>query len=78
MRHIDKGKEAFSWSLESSSIGIGAGIAGILGGIIAKSFGFKPVFISVAILGITSSLLLLLIAKEILPKEKVFPFPKIF
>ena len=29
MRHIDKGKEAFSWSLESSSIGIGAGIAGI-------------------------------------------------
>jgi len=78
MRHVDKGKEAFSWSLESSSIGIGAGIAGILGGIIAKSFGFVPVFISVTILGIISSLLLLLIAKEILPKEKVFPFPKIF
>jgi uncharacterized membrane protein YfcA len=34
-RHIDKGKEGFEWSLETTSIGTGAGIAGGLGGIIA-------------------------------------------
>ena len=78
VRHVDKGKEAFTWGLESSAIGIGAGIAGIVGGIVAKIFGYVPVFISVTILGIISSLLFFLIAKEILPKEKVFPFPKIF
>lgn len=78
VRHIDKGKEALSWGMESSAIGIGSGIAGILGGLIAKIFGFLPVFILVSVLGIISSLLLFLIAKEILPKEKIFTFPKIF
>src|SRR3989344_6231300 len=32
-RHIDKGKEAFEWSIETTSIGAGAGIAGGIGGL---------------------------------------------
>lgn len=76
VRHIDKGKEALSWGLESSAIGIGTGIAGILGGLIAKLFGFTPLFIGVFVLGIISSLLLFLISKDLIPKDKVFPFPK--
>ena len=75
-RHIDKKREALTWGLESSSVGIGTGIAGILGGTIAKVFGFTPLFIGVCIMGIVASLLILLIANNLIPKEKVFPLPK--
>lgn len=76
VRHVDKGKEALSWGLESSAIGIGAGIAGILGGTIAKFFGFTPLFIGVFSLGVISGLLLFLISKDLIVKDKVFPIPK--
>ena len=76
VRHMDKGKEAMTWGIESSSLGIGAGAAGILGGIIAKTFGFVPLFIGVSVLGIISALLFFLIKKDIIPKDKVFPIPK--
>jgi MFS family permease len=76
VRHVDKGKEALSWGLESSAIGIGAGIAGILGGTIAKFFGFIPLFILVFVFGIVSIILLLLIFKDLIPKDKIFPIPK--
>lgn len=75
-RHIDKGKEAQSWALDSSAIGIGAGVAGIIGGLVAKTFGFIPLFLGVCILGIISALLCLLIKKDLLPKEKVILIPK--
>jgi len=74
-RHIKKGKEALSWSLDSSALGLGTGVAGIVGGIVAERFGFTPLFLGVSILGIIAALLLLLIKKEILPKERVFPMP---
>lgn len=76
IRHTDKGKEALSWGLESSSIGIGAGIAGILGGIVAKSFGFTPLFIGVFILGMISAFLCFLIKRGLLPKEEITSIPK--
>lgn len=76
IRHIDKGKEAMTWGIESSSLGIGIGIAGIVGGIVAKSFGFIPLFIGVSVLGIIATLLFLLIAKDLIPKEKIFPVLK--
>lgn len=75
-RHIEGGKEAQSWALDSSALGIGVGIAGIVGGITAKIFGFVPLFISVGILGIISALLCLLIRKELLPKRKLILIPK--
>ncbi len=78
-RHIPKKREAVCWGLESSVIGLGAGIAGIAGGILVDIFGFKVLFISVAVLNISAGLLLLLISKNILPKvpqNEVFPFPK--
>jgi len=75
-RHIGKGKEAQSWALDSSAIGLGAGVAGIIGGIVAKTFGFIPLFVGVSILGIISALLCILIKKELLPKEKVILIPK--
>lgn len=64
-RHIDKGREAETWGFESSLLGIGVGIAGILGGFIAKTVGFAPLFIGVSSLGLIGGALLLLIKKDI-------------
>jgi len=70
-RHIDKGKEALEWGLESTSIGIGAGIAAALGGTAAAFLGFKIVFICAAVLTIVSAFLLVLVRKDISPKEQL-------
>lgn len=69
-RHIDKGKEAFEWGMESTFLAVGAGIAGGLGGIIAGAFGFNVVFIFVSALSFLSATLLLFIKSEILPRDK--------
>ena len=69
-RHIDKGKEAFEWGMETTSIGTGAGIAGGLGGIMAGVFGFKTLFIFVSALTIFSAILLLLVKNNVSPKNK--------
>lgn len=66
-RHIDKGKEAFEWSMRSTSLGFGVGITGAIGGIIVAIFGFKIIFILVGTFTIISACLLLLIYKEISP-----------
>ena len=69
-RHIDKGKEAFEWSIETTSIGAGAGIAGGIGGLIAASFGFKVVFVFVSSLTFFSAVLLMFVKNSIYPKSK--------
>jgi DHA1 family multidrug resistance protein-like MFS transporter len=76
-RHIDRGKEAYEWGLRSTFLGMGAGIAGALGGIMAAFFGFKIIFILVGSFTIVSSLLLLVIRKEIISKcrpSRKFPY----
>ncbi len=80
VRHIDKGKEAMTWSFAGSAVGIGAGVAGIIGGIVAKFVGFTPLFIGVSILGIIACFLLFLISKDLIlkPKDPSLPLPKIF
>jgi len=72
-RHIDKGREAFSWSIQSTGIGFAAGLAGAFGAIIASIVGFKIVFILVSIFGLLSSLTLLLIRHQIFPKTHFTP-----
>ncbi|MEK7540744.1 MAG: MFS transporter [Patescibacteria group bacterium] len=69
-RHIDKGKEAFEWSMETTSIGAGAGIAGGVGGIMAGVFGFNALFISVSALTVLSVILLLFIKNDIFIRGK--------
>lgn len=73
-RHIDKGKEAFEWSVRSTSLGFGAGIAGALGGILAALFGFQIIFVLVGVFTMISAGLLVLIRKEIRSKDGSF-FP---
>jgi len=67
-RHIDKGKEAFEWSMETTSIGVGAGIAGGLGGVMASMLGFKALFLFVSGLTIISAFLYLFIRKDVSPR----------
>ena len=79
-RHIDKGWEAFSWSIESTGIGFAAAFAAAFGGLLASFLGFKIVFVLVGVFGLISSSLLLLIRNQLFseayfkpkipPKEK--------
>lgn len=68
-RHIDEGKEATEWALDATSVGLGIGIAGAIGGLMANVFGFNFVFILVGIFGICSAILLLSILKVISPRS---------
>lgn len=56
-RHIDKGKESTAWGLNATSVGLGIGFAGIVGGWTVTKFGFVPVLIAVGSLNIVGALL---------------------
>lgn len=78
-RHITKKREALCWSLDSSAIGLGAGISGIVGGSLAQSFGFVPLFVTVSVFSFIAAFLFLFISKDLLPKvpqKRIFPVPK--
>jgi len=68
-RHIDKGREGFEWSLETTSIGIGAGIAGGVGGLVCSYLGFATLFISVSILNLVSGICLLFVRNNVFARR---------
>ena len=72
-RHIDQGREAFSWSIESTGIGFAAGFAGAFGGILAIILGFRTVFVLVSLFGLISSSILLLIRHQLFPRDHFAP-----
>jgi len=72
-RHIDRGWEAFSWSIESTAIGFAAGFAAAFGGMIASILGFKALFVLVSMFGLISSSTLLLIRHQIFPRDRFAP-----
>ena len=74
-RHIDKGKEAFDWSIDSTALGFGAGIAGMLGGILVEAFGFEVVFLLVSAFSMLSVVILFPIRPLIVPKGKPLARP---
>ncbi len=64
-RHVDKGKEAFEWSMYDVLLGLGMAIAAALGGFIAEAFGFDVVFILVGIFTFIGAISLFFIKKKI-------------
>lgn len=72
-RHIDKEREAFSWSIESTGIGLASGFASLAGGVLAATLGFKAVFVLVSAFGLLSSTILLLIRHQLFPKDRFAP-----
>ena len=82
IRHADKQKEAYESGLDSTLLGMGAGITGALGGIIVGYIGFKLIFILAGTFTLIAALLILRLKKEMLPRvsRKIHEFPaeKIF
>jgi len=68
-RHINKGWEAFSWSVQSTNFGFAFGFAAAFGGILASFLGFRAVFIMVSLLGMISATLILIIKNQTFPKK---------
>ena len=64
-RHIDKGKEATEWGIDTTSVGLGAGISAAIGGWAVTQFGFALVLIAVGILGLIGASILFLLRDEI-------------
>jgi len=64
-RHIDKGKESTEWGLDATSVGLGEGISGAIGGWAVTQFGFRPVFIAVGIMGLIGAVLLFALKNDI-------------
>jgi len=58
-------------------VGIGAGLAGALGGIIAHNFGFNILFVGVEIFILLGAFLPLLILREMKPRVFRPPAPKL-
>jgi len=74
-RHMDKGKESTEWGVDAVAVGLGSGIAGVIGGAAVTYFSFKSVFIAVALIGLIGVLLLLIIRKDIMRNKNIFsPF----
>ena len=71
-RHIDKGKEALEWGMETSTIGTGAGIAGGLSGILVAFIGFNALFIFVSIFTVIDAILLLFIKNNVFSRDGHF------
>jgi len=67
-RHIDKGKEAYEWSVDSTILGFGVGATGAIGGLMVSRFGFSAVFIIAGALNLISAFLLLIIEKYMSPR----------
>jgi predicted MFS family arabinose efflux permease len=72
-RHMDKGKESTEWGVDAVAVGLGPGIAGVLGGVAVTYFSFTYVFVAVALMGLIGVMLLLFIKKEILQSKKLIP-----
>jgi len=70
-RHIDKGWEAFSWSIHSTSFGLASGFAAAFGGIIATFIGFKIIFVLVSLFGLTAAFTLLSIREKIFARDRI-------
>ncbi len=77
IRHTDKGKEAYESGLDSTLFGIGAGITGAIGGILAGYVGFNLIFILTSTFSFISLIFIFWVRKDMLPKvpRNIHKFP---
>lgn len=68
IRHADKGREAYESGLDSTLLGVGAGITGAAGGIMAGYLGFRLIFVLTGTLTLISALFITRVRDEMLPK----------
>jgi MFS family permease len=65
-RNIDTGKESTEWGIDAIAVGLGPGIAGVIGGAAVTYFNFTDVFIAVGIIGLIGVALLFMIKRDVL------------
>lgn len=68
-RHLDKGHTAFEWALSSSTVSLGIGFAGMVGGSIATVAGFNFLFLFTGLMAILSATVLFFVPDLILPRK---------
>jgi len=68
-RHMDKGREAFEWAMDSTCLGFGVAVTGAIGGLVAATFGFAFLFVAVALVNFFAAFITTLVHKDILPKD---------
>lgn len=74
-RHLDKDHTAFEWALSSSTVSFGIAIAGLLGSLIASSFGFRFLFILTGLFAMVSVAVLLFVPEFIFPRKTTPKMP---
>lgn len=67
-RHLDKNRDAFDWSMNSTLIGLSHACTALVGGGIVAILGFEAVFILVSILSFAAAFLMFSIPHLIFPK----------
>lgn len=65
-KHLDSTKAGSQWGMWEATNYFTAAIGAIIGGIIAKNFGFTPVFISMAVLCILSATYIYFLPRKVL------------
>jgi hypothetical protein len=68
IRHIDQGREAYEIGLDSTLLGIGVGVTGAIGGIMAGYIGFKLIFLLTGLFTLVSVYFIFRVKKDMLPK----------
>jgi MFS family permease len=69
-RHLDPNRVAFSWSLDSTGLGITSGITGLLGGILAERYGFSMIFIITGLMSLASAIIIFIVPDIVFPYLK--------
>lgn len=69
-RHIDKHKEAEEWAFYSSMVGLGAALAGGLGGFFAEKFGFRLLYLIVGVICTFGASFLFFVYQDLRMAEK--------
>lgn len=68
-RHLDKDRVSFDWALDSTAVGVSAGVSGFLGSIVAGWLGFRAVFMLAAAFTFISAFILIMAPDLVLPKK---------
>lgn len=68
-RHLDKDRISFDWALDSTAVGVSAGISGFLGSVIARYYGFPSVFFLGGVFSLIAALILFAVPDLVLPPK---------
>ncbi len=80
-RHINKDWYAFTWSVQSTALGMATGFSALFGGIIASFLGFRLLFIFVSFLGFCGAFMLFYVREKIIsadPSDETLLSPEDF